>query len=104
MLHTNEFPVLEFDDNPVAQINPLELADTQLSTDKLVITFFPEVIEKLVKEDKIAPELIINGENPVTLYKFRDADVLITLGQVGCPACGGNLDVFYGFGARRVMF
>lgn len=104
MLHTNEFPVLEFDDNPVAQINPLELADTQLSTDKLVITFFPEVIEKLVNEDKIAPELIINGENPVTLYKFRDADVLLTLGQVGCPACGGNLDVFYGFGARRVMF
>ena len=104
MLHTNEFPVLEFDDDPVAQINPAEIADRQFSTDRLVITFFPEVIEKLVKEDKVAVDLIIKGENPVTLYKFRDADVLITLGQVGCPACGGNLDVFYGFGARRVMF
>lgn len=29
---------------------------------------------------------------------------MITLGQVGCPACAGNLDLFYAMGITKVMF
>ena len=33
----------------------------------------------------------IGGENPFDIYKFVDApDVLLILGQVGCPACPGQ--------------
>ena len=35
----------------------------------------------------------IGGENPFQVYKYTDeSSVLIVLGQVGCPVCGGNFD------------
>jgi nucleoside phosphorylase len=105
MLSTNEYPVLEYDDEPVAKLNPENFADQKFDTDRLVITFFPEVVEKLLKNGQISHVLTIGGENPVLIYRFEDApDVLLTLGQIGCPACGGNLDLFHAMGIRRVMF
>ena len=97
MLCRNEYPILEFDDNPVAKLNPTNFAGSKLDTDKLVITFFPEVIRKLLDQEAIFEDLVIPGENPVPIY-------LLTLGQVGCPACAGNLDLFNAMGITRVMF
>ena len=37
-------------------------------------------------------------ENAVT-----KEDVLLTLGQVGCPACGGNLDLFNAMGVTTTQ-
>lgn len=71
----------------------------------MVITFFPEVIDKLLLSGQIHKCDIIHGENPVTVYRFtNNPDVLLTLGQVGCPACGGNLDLFHAMGISKVMF
>ena len=98
------FPIIEFDENKTAKLNPSAIADRPFPVDKLVITLFPEVIEKLISEKAIAVERVISGENPVTVYRFTDCGVLLTLGQVGCPACGGNLDLFNALGAAKVMF
>ena len=46
------YPILEFDRDPNAKINPEMMAEGQFSTDKLVITFFPEVMEQLKAEGK----------------------------------------------------
>ncbi len=105
MLLENAFPILEFDDNPVARLNPEIFGSERLSTNKLVICFFPEVLEKLRRRRKLEVERVIGGENPVTLYRFRERpEVLLTLGQIGCPACGGNLDLFQAMGVRKVLF
>lgn len=105
MLCRNEYPILEFDDNPVAKLNPTNFTGSKLDTDKLVITFFPEVIQKLLDQEAIFEDLVIPGENPVPIYRFTDdPEVLLTLGQVGCPACAGNLDLFNAMGITRVMF
>lgn len=56
------------------------------------------------EESKIVLERIIGGENPIHMYKFVDADVLILLGTVGCPACAGKLDLFNAMGVNKVMF
>ncbi len=104
MIVESKYPIFEFDDNKDAKINPTSFADKLFDTDKLIITFFPEVMDKLVNEGKITLEETIDGENPVFLYRFLDADILITLGQVGCPACAGNLDLFHAMGITRVMF
>ena len=105
MLCRNEYPILEFDDNPVAKLNPTNFAGSKLDTDKLVITFFPEVIRKLLDQEAIFEDLVIPGENPVPIYRFTDdPEVLLTLGQVGCPACAGNLDLFNAMGITKVMF
>ncbi len=104
MLHTDNYPILEFDTDREAKVNPIAFADRPFDTDKMVLTFFPEVLEKLKEEGKIVPERVIPGENPIEIYKFADAEVLITLGFVGCPACAGNLDMFHAMGIRKVMF
>lgn len=104
MIAESKYPILEFDDNKVAKLNPISFVDRMFETDKLIITFFPEVMDRLADEGKITPERTIAGENPVLIYRFLDEDVLITLGQVGCPACAGNLDLFHAMGIRKVMF
>ena len=57
-------------------------------------THLPEVIRQLSDEGSISPERTISGENPILIYRFADANTLITLGAIGCPACAGNLDLF----------
>ncbi|MBQ7360000.1 MAG: nucleoside phosphorylase [Lachnospiraceae bacterium] len=104
MLTTHEYPIMEFDDNKVAKLNPTNFVDQPFATNKMVITFFPEVMDKLKEEGKIVLERIIGGENPVPIYQFVDSDVLITLGFVGCPSCAGNLDLFNAMGVDKVMF
>lgn len=104
MLTENQYPILEFDDNQVAKLNPTSDVDRSFETDRLIITFFPEVMKKLVAEGQITLERTIAGENPVLVYRFLDKDILITLGQVGCPACAGNLDLFNAMGITKVMF
>ena len=105
MLHTNEYPILEFDDARFAMLNPAGVEDSGFDTDMMVITFFPEVMRALREQGRITLERVIEGENPVEIYRFSDApDVLVTLGQVGCPACAGNLDLFNAMGVGKVMF
>lgn len=104
MMMQNKYPILEFDDNKEAVINPDTWAGEPFKTNKLIITFFPEVIEKLAAEGRIVPERRIGGENPILLYRFADENILITLGAVGCPSCAGNLDLFHAMGISSVMF
>lgn len=104
MIAENNYPILEFDDNKTAKLNPTAFADRSFDTDRMIITFFPEVMDKLKAEEKITLERTIAGENPLEVYRFLDADILITLGFVGCPACAGNLDLFNAMGITKVMF
>lgn len=105
MIGKADFPILEFDDSKTAVLNPNVFAGNGFSTDKMIITFFPEVMKQLMEEHEIEPEKTIPGENPVELYRFtNEPDILITLGQIGCPACAGNLDLFHGMGISKVMF
>lgn len=104
MIDKKEFPILEFDEAEVATLNPSSLKEENFSTNKMIITFFPEVITRLIEEKQIILERTIQGENPVYIYKYVDSDILLTFGQVGCPACGGNLDLFNALGVNKVMF
>ena len=105
MYTESPWPVMEYDDSPSAMLNPSNCVERPFDTDRMVITFFPEVVEKLKAGGQIVQERIIPGENPVPIYRFaRDRGALMTLGQVGCPACAGNLDLFHAMGVRRVMF
>ena len=105
MIIENEYPVLEFDDDMDAVVNPFKWNLEPFSTDKLIITFFPDVMNDLIKNNQLELERHFSGENPVDIYRFRDnPEVMITLGIVGCPSCAGNLEVFASCGAKQVMF
>lgn len=102
MFTENKFPILEFDDNKVAKLNPASFADRSFETNRLIITFFPEVMDRLISEGKITHERTIGGENPILIYRFIDSDILITLGFIGCPSCAGNLDLLNAMGITKV--
>ena len=105
MITKNDYPVLEFDDDKDAVVNPFKWNLEKFKTNKLIITFFPDVIESLKAEKLIELERKISGENPVYIYRFtEEPEILITLGYVGCPACAGNLEVFAACGLTKVMF
>jgi len=101
-----KYPILEFDQETKAVINPNLLAETHpsLKGDCLIISFFHEVTRKLIREKKIVKHLVIKGENNLVLYKFLDADIYLMNGIVGGPASGGYLDELTGLGIKRVMF
>ncbi len=102
-----EYPILEFDPCTEAIINPWSvwsMGETQFDTNKLIITFFKEALDSLIEEKEVVFERTVKGENPVDFYRFKDSDILISLGQVGCPACAGNLDLFNEMGITKVMF
>lgn len=106
MITKHEYPILEFDDEKEALINPAYLQSIYgiLPFDKLVITFFKDALDKLKEEGKIEKYLTLKGENNLDLYKFIDDDVFIIHGAIGCPACGGFLDDLIGIGIKKVMF
>lgn len=104
MFIRSEFPILEFDTDKSAKLNPTAFASEPFDCDKMIITFFPEVIIKLLDREEIVFERRIPGENPIDVFRFIDSDVLIVLGYVGCPACAGNLDLFNAMGIQKVMF
>ncbi len=105
MIHEHEFPVLEFDDAKEAMINPENYPGEPFSGDCLVITFFREVVDQLFLDHQLKVERIIPGEVPLCVYRFTDnPEVLLMVGEIGCPACAGNLDLLQGIGIRKVMF
>ncbi|MBQ9539573.1 MAG: nucleoside phosphorylase [Treponema sp.] len=105
MITQNDYPVLEYDDDGDAVVSPFKWNLQPFSTDKLVITFFPDVMGELLENKQIELERHIEGENPVDVYRFKEQkNVLITLGYVGCPACAGNLEFFAACGVKKVMF
>ena len=71
------YPILEFDPCRAAKISPK--AEPTLG-ERLVICFFPEVIEALLSERKIFLDRVLPGENPVSVYRFADSEVQLVLG------------------------
>ncbi len=103
-----EFPILEFDENKDAFINPILIRKVLVGIEKmpsmLIICFFKEVIDNLLQEKAIDPFLLIKGENNVQYYKFTNDDILIVHGRVGGPFCGAILEEAIALGVDKVMF
>lgn len=106
MLQKRDYPILEFDCDSEAIIHPeyLQKKYGVLPYDTLVITFFKEVIDQLLDENKIEHCLTVHGENDLDVYVFKDANVYLLHGCVGCPACCGFLEDLIGLGIKKVMF
>lgn len=106
MIRREKYPILEIDDCRDAIINPEIAAKIygRFDCDKLVISFFKEAIQKMIDEGGLFEYKTIKGENEVIIYKFKDDDVLLMHGLVGCPATGGVMDELTECGIKKVMF
>ncbi|MBU1093053.1 MAG: nucleoside phosphorylase [Firmicutes bacterium] len=100
-----EFPILEFDPEKDAHINPrnISLKYPKLPS-RLVVCFFNDVILKLLEDHEIFLFMTIVGENNLEVYKFFNHDLAIIPGKLGAPACAGFLDECIALGSKYVMF
>lgn len=99
------YPILEFDPDKDAYINPSMIASKYPKLPShLVICFFNDVITKLIENESIFLFTTIKGENDLEVYKFLDQDVAIIPGKVGAPLCVGHLEECIALGSKYVMF
>ena len=80
----SSFPILEYDDNPAAKLNPTHFSDPPFDTDKLVITFFPEVIQILLEQEALLEDRVIPGENPIPICRISGCTSDIRAGGLSC--------------------
>jgi NAD+ kinase len=63
MLKRNELPILEFDENKDAKINPEMWVDKKFDCNKMIITFFPEVMDKLIADEfTVESRMMLKGK------------------------------------------
>lgn len=98
-----EYPILEFDTDRKAFIEPHFKTDVEVPK-RLVICFFKEIITKLLADEKIIPLITLPSETmDVIIYKYIDFDCCITQGLLGAPACAGFLEEFIALGINKVI-
>ncbi len=99
------YPILEFDDNKVALINPEELIHNNQLPKKLVICFFREVIKSLVETGElIFLKSFYSEGGPANVYLFKDRDIAVAEGSLGAPASAGFLEEYIAAGSKEIVF
>ncbi|MGQ4873914.1 MAG: nucleoside phosphorylase [Promethearchaeia archaeon] len=101
-----EFPILEFDNDKTAVINPWDWVKPIDAPEHCVITFFKEVIDKLVKEEKakkIAEEKTELGRHPIYLVKYQGREFITYLSGVTAPFAAALLEFVIQLGCKKFI-
>ncbi len=97
-----KYPILEFDDTPVAKIEPSFSHKKTEGYEYCVITFFREVLENMEKKGLIKPVKFLNCETvdiPIYEMEYMAKKVHLSLGYVGAAGSAAFLEelIAYGF-------
>ncbi|KXT76330.1 Uridine phosphorylase [Streptococcus sp. DD10] len=106
MIHQHEFPILEFDDNPLAVIMPNhEGLNIQLPK-KCVFAFLEDEIECYAKkvEAKRVGEFVSATKNyPVFVINYKGEPICLAQAPVGAAAAAQFLDWLIGYGVSKII-
>ena len=99
------YPILEFDENKEALINPsILIKHYDPISPYLIVCFFKDAIKTLLDEGTLYLKDVLKGENDVEIYQFKDKNVTLIPGKLGAPACAGYLEDFIALGAKHILF
>jgi uridine phosphorylase len=102
----NSYPILEFDSDPGAIINPRWSKHEERLPHKAVLCFFQDVLEQLVTEGRLVKigKLISEiGPNPLYRLEWENQTLLVLHPGVGAPLAAGFLDEIIAGGARSMV-
>jgi len=105
MLH-REFPILEFDDDRNAFIRPEKNIKPIDISERAVICFFSDAIEKLLSEypNKIVCQLKSEGMSwPVYELNYNGKAVVLAQAVVGAPMAAAHLEELTAYGCKKYM-
>jgi len=102
----NDSPILEFDPDRDAILEPSGPPTTEPVPDRCVLCFFQEVIDRLVEEEQLNPigELKSEiGPNPIYRYDFNGSKILVVHPGVGAPPSAAFLEEIIALGVNKFI-
>jgi uridine phosphorylase len=106
MIRRRKYPILEFDPEPNAVIEPGRVIKPVKAPEHCVFCFFKEVLDKIEKDPKtkiIACERSEMGEHPVFEIKFKGRKIAVMHPGVGAPFAAALLEYMIAHGSRKFL-
>lgn len=106
MFEKREFPILEFDCNPKAKIEPSKLINEIDVPECCVITFFGDVINYMQKSNKlkqIAAFYTATVHLPIYETEYNGKTIAITQGFLGAAGSAGQLEELIAMGFSKFI-
>jgi uridine phosphorylase len=103
---SNQFPILEFDTDKTAFIEPSKLIKKIDIPECCVITFFRDVIEKKLEEGLLEQVSTIYSETvniPVYKTEIENKSVCLVLGFLGSAGAAAQLEELIAFGCSKFI-
>lgn len=101
-----ELPILEFDPDKNAIINPKKEIKSIDIPERCVVCFFQDVINKLNQQKrliKVAEQKSEMGKHPVYVFEFKDQKLALFHPGVGAPLSAGLLEEVIARGCRKFI-
>lgn len=101
-----EFPILEFDDEKEAFINPTTIHKKIDISENVVLCFFGEAIEKLKNEFSHEVKYRLKFESyfyPVYEFEYKKKKVAVVHMSVGAPIAAGMIDELNAIGCTKFI-
>ncbi len=99
-------PILEFDPSPEAVIEPSAVIEPRDVPAHVVLCYFQEVIERVVREHgrrEVARLRSEIGENPIYEIEYGGSRLAIVHPGVGAPLAAGSLEELIALGCRAFV-
>lgn len=101
-----EYPILEFDGNPNAKINPCNEARKADVPECCVITFFGDVINEMLQQDNLKKVTTFYSATinlPIYKTEYNGKSVGIVQGYLGAPASAALLEELIAMGFKKFI-
>ena len=100
-------PILEFDADPRGILEPAERFRSGRLPERLVLSFFPQALDKLVARSGARVVLWLAslrpGALPVHVLQRNGQEVALFESGIGAPLAGGFLEELIAYGARKIL-
>jgi len=107
MLSKKDFPILEFDDNKNAKINPsIIISRKDDIPEHCVIAFFGDVIEKMLKDNRLKQIGVFNTctvSFPIYETEYDGKKIGIVAGILGAAGSAGELEELIAMGFKKFI-
>lgn len=106
MLKKKDFPILEFDENKSAILEPQNFITKADISEYCVITFFRDVIEKKKEAGLLKQVATIQSETvdiPIYETQYNGKKICLVLGFVGSAGAAGQLEELIAYGCSNFI-
>jgi len=103
MLQRNSFPLLEFDPDTSAKIEPSKLVGKKDVPKACVITFFAEAIRHKLEEGLLQPVTAFRSQKPIYETLVGKQRVGLSPGYVGAPGAACQLEELIAMGFEKFI-